>query len=86
MAAGTGTYLLSLPVNASTAQPFAVLGVAYMYDSSAGTLRTAVVTRNSATQAQFAMDGGLTAPASSSVPWVWSASDVIVVHYEYEAA
>lgn len=84
-AAGTGTYLVSLPVAASTALGFAVMGSAYAYRNSGGTLRTAVAMRNSSTAAQFALDNGA-GTMSSAAPWAWANNDLIVVHFAYEAA
>ena len=85
VAAGSGSYTVSLPVAAATTLPFAVLGTWYAYDSSVGTLTTGVLSRNSSTLGQFIAQK--TEGVMSHIsPWAWATGDVIIVHFSYEAA
>lgn len=83
-AAGSGEYLIALPVTATATTP-RTMGSAVLYDASTGTFQTAVMYYSSTTVVRIAYTGtALT--VSNSTPWTWAADDAIIFNLDYEAA
>lgn len=83
-AAGTGTYYVSLPVNAASTNT--IMGKGSIFDSSAADHRPVIVVYQSATTALLRYSGTTTYVAANNAPWTWAASDYIQIEFEYEAA
>ena len=86
VSAGTGNYLISLPVNARTPSSLDanLVGHGYIFDSSTSTLRQVFVVYASASTASIRMYDGTRIAATA--PWTWAASDALIFNYSYEAA
>lgn len=83
VAAGTGTYRISLPVN-SVATDVPILGQGYAFDSSTSAYYLVTCEYVSATTLQMVVEtASLITDAS---PVVWAASDYFSLHLAYEAA
>jgi hypothetical protein len=85
ISAGSGILRVSLPVPTNMSLPYRLVGSCNLYQATTGTLRIGMLNRVNATTAQIHLDGG-SGQASSSVPWVWGAGDVITYQLSYEAA
>lgn len=89
MTAGSGTYRIALPVNASTTLANALCeGSFYLRDDSTGNARSDVAcyVANTAYVQMLYAAGGAPGVVSNSVPWTWAASDTIQFAFTYEAA
>lgn len=86
VAAGSGIYKVSLPVNALAAAVTATvsLGAGQMFDSSAGTSKACTVRLDSASTVRFTTEAA--GDTTNAVPWTWAASDFISFTITYEAA
>lgn len=87
VAAGSGAYRFSLPVAQRTPTSFEgfLVGQGYLFDNSTGAVRAVMATRITSTTVQlFVADGS--AAVTNAVPWTWAASDVLIMHFDYEAA
>lgn len=84
-AAGSGTYIISLPVAAiaGAVTAFANVGNGHLRDDSASTYRVAMLQLSTSTTAAILCDTGA---VTNGVPWAWAASDFISVSGVYEAA
>lgn len=84
-AAGSGVYMVGLPVAASSsAVNNASVGAGHLFDNSAAARQIQNSFCNTATTVLFIVEGFEI--ASDSVPWVWAAGDEIIVNFAYEAA
>jgi len=91
VAAGSGNYVISLPVTADTTLSNRPIGAWVPFDSSAGAgnaLCLAFLTASTTMQARYpaTWPNGATTPISNAAPWVWAASDTINFSIVYEAA
>jgi hypothetical protein len=85
VAAGSGTYYVSVPVNfGGSAFSYARSGICLLYDSSVGSIKTGICERDAANHRLevFQYDGTL---VTASAPWTWAASDQIHLLYLYES-
>lgn len=82
---GDGNYSLSLPVNCSIANATVMMGVAYLFDSSTGTVNLAAIRPNTSSTLGMHAHGG-TLPVSAINPWVWDFNDSLRGMFVYEAA
>lgn len=89
--AGSGTYRISLPVNASTAGGAGptTIGSMFIFDSSTSNAYTGMM-GNVANQTYISdiyyAQGGALAALAHNAPWTWAASDQIRGSLVYEAA
>lgn len=85
-AAGTGSYNLSLPVNARTPVTLDgnLIGHGYIFDSSTSTIRQIMLVYSAAGTVGIRMYDGTV--VTNAAPWTWAASDALIVNYSYEAA
>lgn len=89
MTAGSGTYRIALPGNASTTLTNAVVeGTFYLYDNSGavGATHYAGYVANTAYIQMIGATGGAVTTVSNSAPWTWAANDFIQFAFTYEAA
>ncbi len=91
MATGSGTYYVSLPVTASTTNPYRHIGEGYFYDSSASALlRPALTLPNNGTKVRATYPAtwptGTETSVAHAVPWTWAQSDQLNGFVVYEAA
>lgn len=92
VAAGTGTYRVSLPVNSAARIGSDRLGVSLNYDSSTGNVAQAVCQLSGGVATYFvqtyaaAWPAGAETPVGAAAPWTWAASDQIQWNITYEAA
>lgn len=86
VAAGSGQYLLSVPVSPLIDTVMPVHGVATVYDSSAALFRLGAVYNNSTTTLRIAYDNSTNLVIGDAAPWVWAASDAIFWEFTYELA
>lgn len=89
MTAGSGTYRIALPVNASTALANAVCQSSLnLYDSS-GNIAWSTgflwVAAAAYVQMQYA-NGAASVNIANNAPWTWAANDIIEGAFTYEAA
>lgn len=87
VAAGSGTYRISLPVNMSAGMlGLGTMGVAFLLDS--GTTRNTATVRNDNSNADFVIlqAQGTNASVGASSPWTWAANDELELVLVYEAA
>lgn len=87
VAAGTGSYLISLPVDRRTSTSFEnhIVGVGYVYDNSPGTIYNTLLSRYGGdTQAQMQLNS-TGAIVTHSAPFAWSTQDIIIAQMMYEA-
>jgi len=86
-AAGTGDYQISLPVTARTRvnNDMNMIGQGYLFDSSASALRPCIFiyVDTGKVGIRLTTDGSL---VTAAAPWAWAASDVLIFHFDYEAA
>lgn len=84
-AAGSGQYIVSLPVT-SVSTEF-ILGYGFVFDSSGATRRNVIAMRNNDTSVIMWFSDPLTDDTvQHNAPWAWAASDEIRLHFDYEAA
>lgn len=91
MAAGSGTYYVSLPVTASTTSPYRHIGEGYFYDSSTSALlRPALTLPNDGTKVRATYPAtwptGTETSVAHGTPWTWAQSDQLNGWLVYEAA
>lgn len=88
MAAGSGVYVILLPVTISSSVPNnAVLGSGRLYDSSStvSALTCGFIFSADHTRVQMIVNGTGTT-VTNAVPWTWAANDEIRLILTYEAA
>lgn len=85
VAAGSGSYRISLPVAADMGMTVRVLGSGDIYDASASTLNLVALALVSSTTVQLLCPGA-TAVIANSVPWTWAANDELGIAFTYQAA
>jgi hypothetical protein len=86
VAAGTGQYIISLPVAAAVPLPRA-MGTAILFDSSAGLFYTGVVYQGTtASNARVALNNNASLVASTGTPFTEAANDQFWLEFAYEAA
>lgn len=85
VAAGSGTYRITLPVNASAGFVGLWAGQGLGYDSSAGTSHQIQAAVNNASYIEL-WDMSANSYVTASAPWTWAASDQIKLVITYEAA
>lgn len=87
VAEGSGNYIISLPVAMRTPvnNDGNMVGQGYIFDSSTSALRPCIFIRNtdSTVVIRLTTDGSAVTHAA---PWTWAASDVLIFHFDYEAA
>jgi hypothetical protein len=85
-AAGTGTYIITLPVAANAALSVGqCIGTGYIVDVSANDLRIIVIKIATATTANMFING-TASPVGAAAPWTWATTDQIHYTFCYEAA
>jgi hypothetical protein len=89
MTAGSGTYRIALPVNASATLANAVCNsTVNIYDSSANIAWStpfAWIAAATYVQLQYA-NGAASVNITNAAPWIWAANDIIQFAFTYEAA
>lgn len=85
VAAGSGTYLVSLPVLARTDEGNTLRGQVFLLDNSAVVGRIGIAYSAGGTDVQMWVDSAVTVVTNAS-PWTWAASDRIWILGTYEAA
>ena len=87
-AAGTGTWHISLPVNAATTGTIRVLGHGGFWDASAPTASGWITATRATTSTLTLIAGNATTAGAVAplAPITWAASDEIWVNFSYEAA
>lgn len=84
--AGSGTYLLSLPVAPRVpADDGSILGVIWAYDASATRVYVGMLTYYDATHARMRIDEATNFVTNSS-PVTWAAGDNFMANFSYERA
>lgn len=83
-AAGTGTYLISLPITGRLA--YGIIGSSWIYDASANRIETGVVRMNNTTTVYLYQTATTTYQTQAGQPWAWGASDALFICGTYEAA
>ena len=88
VAAGSGEYLIALPVARNASAIGQVMGTAVLYDDSAGKFMPCAMYLSDSTHARIANDSYSVAGliVSNSVPQVWAANDAIIFTLMYEGA
>ena len=81
--AGSGVYFVSLPVTPLGSSQ--VCGSFMLFDSDAGAFRAGTI-YGSGTIAKAELILGAGPEVGDAAPWVWAASDQIVLSFAYEAA
>jgi hypothetical protein len=86
-AAGSGNYLVSLPVTMRTPvnADGNVVGWGQIFDNDAGAMRIVICAYNTTTTMLMRIADGSTVVTHAS-PWAWAASDIIMFRFDYEAA
>jgi len=84
VAAGSGTYFVTLPV-APKSTSYAVLGTAHLLDNSTTTNSFSHLWATTwPTAASMRLTSGTTANVTNAAPWTWAASDSIRYEFMYE--
>ena len=92
MAAGSGTYYVSLPVTAATAKPYKWIGSANIKDNSTGNIGgpLGLGLPNDGTKVRIIYPAtwptGTSTEVTHAVPWTWAQSDELNGWLVYEAA
>ena len=87
VAAGTGPYRVTLPVNAAVGQdPTEMIGSAQYADSSGATRNTGVCILDDSAANVRLLASGTTTFVGAAVPWAWATGDVIYLNGQYQAA
>jgi hypothetical protein len=84
VAAGSGTYRVSLPVDAAYLSA-AAIGSGWVFDSSVTTYKPVTVVYAGSSLANLVSDSS-TGLVTNAIPWIWAASDVIALNLTYQAA
>lgn len=87
VAAGSGGYQVSLPVTARTGvnNDMNLMGTGYIYDSSASAVVPVImVGGNTGIAVMRTTTAG--AQVTNAVPFTWSTGDILIFHFDYEAA
>lgn len=85
-AAGSGVYLVSLPVNMGiTDMAGTPVGTVWLYDASSLTSAVGVAYLYSTSQVQMRVDG-VAGAVAHAVPWAWATGDAVRGTLRYEAA
>ena len=82
--AGSGSYLISLPVTGTGPAPFSSVGVVRLFDSSAGTGAVANAVFNNSDGTKVLLTA--TSTVTSASPWTWTTTDELSGTFTYEAA
>lgn len=80
---GSGTTAISLPVTAQATNP-SLLGVAFLFDTSATARRVGVAIMNTTSNLILMQYDGTI--VTNTAPWTWATGDAIRFNIKYEAA
>lgn len=86
VAAGSGTYLVSLPVNADTTFSVRHIGSAQVYHNATGQIINVMIHLNATGTAKIYYPGAPGGLMTNSVPFTWSTGDLIFGSFTYRAA
>jgi hypothetical protein len=82
--AGSGNYMITLPVTSAT--PSQVQSIGHGRITTAGTQKFAQLCLNATNTTFIRYEGGGTTNASNTSPGAWTANDLLFFNFQYEAA